>query len=207
MNGLLVPDRSSLTGRSQPYDWTYNDGTTVDDIAKGMHQGMVAMIGDLCANEWGTAVPPPGRIPSDKRPNLMVALPVPITLRIGDCLLAPIFSTRERAVAFIDRVPGLSAKVDAGEWELLEIRSNRDVQPPAEVISFSFARLEEDHSARLLQICLDPVPQNDEWTNINATAAATAPLADVLRDKIRIVSVPVDAPMAAYVWRVPFVVK
>jgi hypothetical protein len=110
-------------------------------------------------------------------------------------------------LAFIDRVPGLSAKVDAGEWELLEVRSNRDVQPPAEVISFSFARLDSDPTAKSLQVCLDPVPQNDEWTKVDATAVANVPLDELLADKIRIVSIPVDAKMAAYVWRSPFVVE
>jgi hypothetical protein len=55
MNALLVPDRASLTTRSRPYDWTYNDKSTVDDVGTGIHQGMIAMVGDLCANEWGTS--------------------------------------------------------------------------------------------------------------------------------------------------------
>ncbi len=71
MNALLVPDRTSLGGRSRPYDWTYNDGTTIDEVANEIHQGMISVVDELCANEWGTAAAPAaGRIPVDEHPEL-----------------------------------------------------------------------------------------------------------------------------------------
>jgi hypothetical protein len=207
MNALLVPDRASLTTRSRPYDWTYNDKSTVDDVGTGIHQGMIAMVGDLCANEWGTSVPPPGRIPDHERPNLFVALPVPIMLTIGDCLLVSIFSSREQAMALVRRVPELSAKVDAGDLELVEVRSSPDVSPPTETISLSFARLSADPGTKSLRVLLDPEPQNEEWSQIKATAETDVPLKELIADEIGIVSIPVTAPMTAYIWRTPFLLR
>ncbi|MCE9573527.1 MAG: hypothetical protein K8W52_10250 [Deltaproteobacteria bacterium] len=206
MNALLVPDRASLTGRSRPYDWTYNDKTTVDDVGTGIYQGLNAMLADLCANAWTTAVPPPGRLAHDERPNIMVALPIPITLVIEDLLLAPIFSSRERAMAFVQLAPGLAEMVHAREAELLEVRSNSDLAPtPA--ISLSFARLTSDHATRTLMICLDPEPCDSGWSEFRSSSAVNVPLDELMRDNIRIASLPVDAPMTVYVWRKPFLIQ
>jgi hypothetical protein len=207
MNSLLVPDQASLTNRSKPYDWTYNNKTTIDDVATRIHQGMIEMVGDLCLNEWGTSVPPPGRIPDHERPNLFVNLPVPIMLTIGDCALVPFFSSREQAMALIRRVPELSAKVDTGDFELVEVRSSPDVSPQTEAISLSFAGLSADPETKWLRVLLDPEPQNEEWTRIKATTVTDVPLKELLADKIQIVSIPVSAPMTVYIWRAPFLVK
>ncbi len=203
MNALLVPDQASLSKRSRPYDWTYNERTTVDDVGTGIHQGMIGMVGDLCANAWGTILPPPGRVPHDERPNLIVAIPIPITLTIRDCLLVPVFSSRERAQAMVRQVAALAAQVLAGDTELIEIRSSPDVSG-TEAVSLSFARLSRDAGTKSLRVCLDPEPEDEGWTRVKATVVAEVPLDDLIADNIRIVSVPVDAPMTVYLWRTPF---
>lgn len=207
MNGLLVPDRASLSSRSRPYDWTYNDKTTVEDVCNSIHGGMVSMVGDLCVNEWRTAVPAPGRISDAERPNLFVMLPAPMTVTIGNSLVVPVFSSRERAMSLLSRVPALSLMAKSGELELVEVRSNADVSPAAETISLSFAQLSEEQGVTLLRVLLDPEPHDDEWSEIRATAAAEVSLGDVIADKIRIVSIPVPDPMVAYVWQAPFLVR
>lgn len=156
MNALRVPDRASLSGNSRPYDWTYNDKTTVDDIANDIFNGMVAMVDDLCSSEWGTNVPPPGEMSEQNQPNLMVSVPTPITLVIPDGILVPLFLSHESAMDFVKHVPGLEAKVNDAAVELLRVHSNPDVTPPQEVISLSFRQLDPSLAGRAMHVCFDP---------------------------------------------------
>lgn len=110
-------------------------------------------------------------------------------------------------MALVRRVPELSAKVDTGDFELVEVRSSPDVSPQTEAISLSFAGLSADPETKWLRVLLDPEPQNEEWTQIKATAVTDVPLKELLADKIQIVSIPVSAPMTVYIWRTPFLVK
>lgn len=202
MNALLMPDRAAL--RRPPYEWTYNDRTSIDDVCGGIYKGLITMLGDLCTNEWGTPVPPPGTMTEEQRFNIIVALPSPIIVSTGDCLLAPIFSSRERAMEFTQFVPGLSTAVKTPALELLEVRSSPDVTPPLEMITVSFTRLTSDHGAKLLQVALDPLLNDGAWSH---TAAASVPLEDLLNDKMRIVGIQVPEPMTAYLWRSPFLIQ
>jgi hypothetical protein len=203
MNALLVPDRVSLAGRSRPYEWTYNDGTTVDDVCNGVYEGLLTMLGDLCAHEWGTPLPTPGTIAEDDRPNLIVALPIPIVVSIGDSLVAPIFSSRERAFDFTREIPGLSTAAHTS-LELVEVRSSPDVAPPTEMLAFSFVHLTSAHGAKFLKLSLDPVLRNGVWSE---GISASVDLDELLKDKMRMAGVVVPAPTTAYVWRTPFLIS
>jgi hypothetical protein len=203
MNALLVPDRGSLARGNRAYDWTYNDGTTVDDIAECIHGGMIAMVDDMCAKEWATPVPPPGTMASDQFPTVMVSLPVPMVVARGDSLLVPLFSSRERAMDFLRHAPSLSQRIDSGDLELTEVKSNPDVVRDQEVISLSFTHFGPDQAGKTLHVCVDPVPRDGSWSHVDAAGSLEVPVDELLEDKIRIVSIAVEAPTTSYVWRMP----
>lgn len=203
MNALLVPDQRSLTSRSRPYDWTWHDRTTVDEVASRIHAGLVTLLKEVCTEDWDTGVPQPGTLPDDELPNLIVTLPVPVMLTIGDTAVVPIFSSREKALVMAQRVPDLSRRTDAGAHELIEVRSNADVVG-SEAISLSFAGLLPSADVKSLHVCLDPEPTHNDWKRITAAAAAECLLAELIADDLKIVSLPVQSPMIVYMWRTPF---
>ena len=203
MNALLVPDQRSLTSRSRPYDWTWHDRTTVDEVASRIHAGLVTVLNDVCTEDWDIGVPQPGTLPEDELPNLIVTLPVPVMQTIDDTVIVPVFSSREKALVMAQRIPELSCRMDAGEHELIEVRSSADVVG-IEAITLSFAGLLPSADVGSLHICLDPEPTHDDWTRIKAAASVECPLAELMADKLKIVSLPVQSPMIVYVWRTPF---
>lgn len=113
-NGLLVPDQASLKGRRKPHDWTWNDRTTIDDLARSVRDGTERVLEQLLDNIWATPMPLPGTIPIEERPNLLVGIVRPVLLATPQEALLVLFSTREHA----EKLPPLCSKP---ELELVNV--------------------------------------------------------------------------------------
>lgn len=196
-NGLLVPDQSSLSLR--PYDWTWNNGTTVDDVANGIYDELVAVVGEICEAEWGTPLPAPGKAPQS--PNLFVTMIKPIAFVAGDRVIIPFFTSREKAESFMRRSK-FTRPSGSQQPELVRIRSSQSVVGE-EALSFSVRGLEQTGLKRVL-VYLDPTPRDPFWQAVNAASSAEASIEDVSANDMEIMSMPVDKPMSAYLWRTPF---
>ena len=199
-NALLVPDQSSLTSSSKPYDWTWNDGTTVDDVARRVHEGAEALVSELCELEWGTPMPKAGTMPKEEHPNLVIILPRPVLLMGRDAYFLPLFSTREKADALLQMLPGLAARARSDQIELIETRSTTDVDG-VEAIHFSTQGLSEEPPLDCIRACVDPEPPDGDWGRIDRTLCVDMPLTELLNNKMKFASIEMREPMTIFVWR------
>ena len=199
-NALLVPDRGSLTTSSKPSDWTWEDGTTVDDVCERVHTGLETVIGELCEGEWGCPVPAPGSVPKDQRPNVLVTLAKPVVLELPNTIIVPVFSTKEKAEEFVEQVPGLAQQIAHAGHELCRIRSYRNYVD-VEAISLTLHGLCPPAGVVKLVVYLDPIPRAKDWSLIDAAARAEIPLEHVMNDEFKMIDVPVTEISTAFVWR------
>jgi hypothetical protein len=202
MNGLVVPDQGSLSGRNRPDDWTWEDETTIVSVAFEIRDGLHDMLSQLCAVEWETALPPPGSFDDAERPNMIVTLPVPLIISVGDAEIVPVFSSRELALAMEQHV-----SEEPPAHELIEVVSNSSVFEGREAICLSFFGWEPGADTKFLYVCRDPRPKNGSWLNLEASDCVPCDLEEVRADNMRIVGVPVDSPQTVYIWRRPFLVS
>lgn len=200
MNFLLVPDRASLSARSRPWNWTWNDRSTIDDVANLVHDDLVAMLSDICANEWHTEVPPEGSVPADNYPDLTIALPSPAVIHHKDVAFVPLFSSRDRAVLFAKQLQTTFASAN----ELIEFKSN-SIVVGTEAITFSLAG-QNFGSARVIHVYLDPEPIENNWGQVRATIIAHVDAAGFAAEPIQVMSMPVDQPISVFAWHTPMLI-
>lgn len=203
MNALLVPDRASLAGRGLPWDWTWADNTSIDEVATRIHDGIAAMVNDICVNEWNTDIPAEGSLPVEEHANLIIALPVPALLQAENQVFIPIFSSEKLARQFASRISSKSRDFTS-HYELIRIKSSADVVG-VEAISFSLLGLDPTDTSHI-HVYVDPEPLDDDWSYVHAVKTCQIEVKQVLADAIKIVSIPVEQPQAAFIWRTPMVV-
>lgn len=174
MNALFAPDCASLKPRSKPHEWTWNDATTIDDVAGDAWKGLTEFLRELAEKRWNTKEPPDGKMPLEKRPTIMVVLARPAALLTMHGIVVPMYSSEERARATNPFPADM-------KLELIE------VPPSTRVIgqrAFSFwlreLKLEElPPLARSVKIYVDPVPGEPGWRVIGMNG-----LAEVLPEQL-----------------------
>lgn len=198
MNALLVPDEASLKSRKKPFEWTWNDGTTVDSVAERVHQGFDELLHELCAREWDTPVPSPGTAPANRHPNIIVALAKPAVVVTDDALIVPLFASVEQASAF-------SLFKSRRELELVELPAST-LFSGNRAFTFTLAGLEENEipaGVAELLVLVDPGPIGRVGSATKAAERASARIDELLRiGTIQPVSVPFTANRL-FVWREP----
>lgn len=175
-NALILPDRTSLKGRNKPYEWTWNEGQMLDDVARSVHEDLGELINTLCSKHWGTPEPAQGSIPPEHKPTILATFAKPFMLRSEKALIAPLFSTRELAERFdsFRKVEGL---------EIRKLRSAQTFLSNTPEFVLSFADLEKislPPEVSALYILLDPEPADETWAAAKWKYAAMVPLKDLL---------------------------
>ncbi|HVY30065.1 MAG TPA: hypothetical protein VHB79_26085 [Polyangiaceae bacterium] len=194
-NALLVPDRTSLVGRSKPHERTYVDGTTVDDVLQRGTEGLHQLLRELCDGPWSAAEPPPGTAPRKEHPNLIVLLATPSLFSFRDCVVIPFFTTAELARAF--KIP------DPDAVELVDIPVSRAVVgKPA--ISFSLKGLTSDAlppGTRSVKVLIDPIVKGEGAENIECAHAIDVDFQAAIANPTSPMSIPVANLTRLFVWR------
>jgi hypothetical protein len=184
-NALIVPDQSSLGRRSKPHEWTYKDGTTIDDVMRLASEGFDGLLKDLCEQGWSTAEPQPGTVPRSEQGNMIVSLVVPALVQVHDVVVLPFFTTREKAEAF-DFIRGAEA-------ELVDVPVSTAVIDRA-AVTFSLKGLEQSPvppGTTQIKVLVDPVATDAEWKNLNCTAAIDVSIPQVLNAPTSPLSIPI----------------
>ena len=195
-NGLLVPDRASLLGKSKPHEWTWNQKTTVDDIAGDVRAGTEEMLRSLFEDHWATPIPAPGTMPLHERPNMIVGLVRPAIVETDGALFLPFFSTRESGLAFgpFSSVPDL---------ELVCARSSTLVIGES-AISIALAGLEDNQipmGVTHIEAVLDPI-HNAAWTEVQGTALVRVHINALIKQgTIQPLSLKVPGLSRAWFWQ------
>jgi hypothetical protein len=98
-NDLLVPDRNSLSRVRRGHQWTYHQGTRLEDIIDRAGNGLVVFLDEVAKESWGGAHPAPGTAPNDKLPNVFITLPH-AGLVVSTTISIPVFTEEELASNF-----------------------------------------------------------------------------------------------------------
>lgn len=198
MNALLLPDRNSLRGRGKPFEWTWDEGNNVDDLASKFEAGFADLMRDIFENVWGKPTPGAGSMPEEERPTMLVTLPRPVYATIGKEILIPLFTSEETANAFM-------CGRDAGNGELHRVPV---VQMGDNVrrVYFSTSRIEEmvSRETQSLHVVVDPSPSLSADGKLSAAGHITIAMSEVLADEMRSVSMEVERD-DVFMWRTPMV--
>jgi hypothetical protein len=196
-NGLLLPDQESLKSRSKPHEWTWNNGQTVDAIARMVHEGLDAVVGELCEKEWGTPVPERGTFPEDKYPNCLVTVVPPAVLVTESDVIVPFFSTEGLARAFVPFC-------GSDELELVQVRAS-NVVAGGSAITFSLHGLEASElppTVTMIRMYLDPNPRDLDWSEVDSRSRASLALEALVRQGFhKSLSIPLTGLEKVFVWR------
>ncbi|WP_437512372.1 hypothetical protein [Sorangium sp. So ce1099] len=195
-NGLLVPDKASLGGRSKPFEWTWTQKVTVDDVAREIRVGTEEFLTGLLESLWSTPPPPPGSAPLSEYPNLLVVLAKPAFIETPRAIYLPFFSSRDRGLAF-----QLFAKDP--RLELVDVPvSSAVIGQRALTVSLSGLEKNEIYpGVEFVEAVLDPEASGG-WVNVQAAARIRIPLRELWAAKVHCpVSIPVSDLERAWVWR------
>jgi hypothetical protein len=193
-NALLVPDRSSLGGRSKPNERSYADGTTVDDVLRLAREGLHDLLLELCEGPWSTAEPAPGTAPRAEHPNLIVSLANPALFSFRDCVVIPFFTTVELARAF--KLP------DERAVELVDMPVSTAVIGKA-AVSFALKGLTIESlpsGTRSVKVLVDPVVKG-QAENIECVHAVDVDFHAAIASPTSPISIPVANVTRLFVWR------
>jgi hypothetical protein len=192
-NGLLLPDETSLKGRSKPHEWTWTTGRTVPAVAHDVYTGLDGLLEDLCHGQWATELPAPGTFPEDRYPNLLVTLVKPAVLVTFHSVIVPFFTSEEAARRF-------EPFCREGGLELVWVRASEFVAG-RRAISFSLHGIVQAGLPPGLRVYLDPQPADSDWTAVIAKSSAGIDLQTVVQAPQHPVSLPIDDLSGAFVWR------
>lgn len=197
-NALIVPDQDSIKPRSKPFDWTWVKGMTIDDVSTIVRDGLVKLLAELCADEWGIDVPKSGTVPIAEQPNIIVTLVKPVAILAGRRMVFPMFSDLATARAF-------EPFSSQNNLELVSAPvSEAVIGRPA--ITFSLSGLDE--TARTdpfdaIVIFIDPGSLDAALTNGIAKGTISIPREDVLKAvTVQPLSIPVEPHVKElFMWR------
>lgn len=191
-NGLLVPDRESLRGRSKPHEWTWTSRRTIDDVAAEIRNGLDDFLEELF-REWKITDAAPGTMPRHLHPNMIVALVRPAVVLTPKMWVVPVFSTLEKA----RQCEPLASDPNA---EPIYVTTSR-VVIGQRALSISMKGLENTpERPDWIELVLDPIA-DAAWTNIRAASHARINVKSLLREgTIQPLSWPIDIDRV-WVWR------
>lgn len=195
-NGLLVPDRESLRGRSKPFEWTWTNRTTVDEVALQVRQGTERLLDDILGSAWGTPIPPPGTAPMHERPNVMVVLVRPAFLETPLAVFLPIFSTRELGLAFGEFSNNPAVELVDAPTSSLVIGQR--------AVSITLAGIEHNEmpaGASHIEVVLDPIA-DARWTQVKARLRTKIDLRELIAKGTHTpVSFPIPQVSRVWLWK------
>jgi len=174
MNGLLLPDRASLTTRSKPFEWSWSDRTHIDDVSREVRTGLDDLLRELCEADWATPTLAQGKAPREEHPNIVVLLPKPAVLTTNHAWFIPLFSTRElgeRCEPF--------CKNEALELAKLAPSSLLTGEPTFAFHLNGFEKEKVPRNITEIRCVLDPVPADPAWRVVGVTDCALLPIASV----------------------------
>jgi hypothetical protein len=194
-NGLLLPDRESLLGRTKPFEWTWTRKTTVDSVAAEIRRGTDRVIDEL-GRLWSTPLPPPGSMPLADRPNMMVRLVRPALLYSESAVFLPVFSTR---------VLGLACRELANRPDIELVDAPLSTMPlghPALLVALhGIDRAEHGAHITHLDIVLNPSPNHD-WTHVEADSHTRIALDDlVAQAAAEPLIIPLEGCQRVWLWQ------
>lgn len=196
MNALLLPDRDSLRGRGKPFEWTWDEGNTVDRLVQKLEGGFKNLLTAVFERAWGTSLPAPGSVPEDKRPTMLATMARPAYAMIGTEVLIPLFTSQEIANDFMKGRVG-----EASELHKLQVVK---MEPNVRRVYFSTVGIEEIASQEnhFLHVVVDPKPTLSPDGKLSASHHVTIEMSEVLADEMRSVSMEVDRD-EIFIWRTP----
>ena len=195
-NALFGPDQDSIKSKSEPCDWTWVKGTTIDDVSSTVRNGLLRILDELCTDEWGVDAPKSGRVPISEQPNIIVTLVKPVAVLAGRRMIFPMFSDVSAAKAF---EPFCSQK----SLELVYVPASEAVVG-RRAITFSLAGLDEvarEQPFDAIVVFIDPSVA--ALTSATAQSTVSMPLADLLKNaSVQPFSIPVEPHVKElFVWR------
>ncbi|MBK6513552.1 MAG: hypothetical protein IPG04_05335 [Polyangiaceae bacterium] len=143
---LVVPDRKSIANKAKPHQWTYKDGTRLEDVVERCMEGLRQLIDSICIDLWGWQNPKPGT--EAQPPNILVRVPSPLLYPDkSGTLYLPFFTTVEGAEMF--------RRVNYDFRAELERLPRAGSQPAS--FMFSIGRLERLPRRCVVRLIVDPV--------------------------------------------------
>ena len=194
-NALIVPDQSSLGRRSKPHEWTYNDGTTTDDVMRLANEGLDGLLRTLCEQTWSVPEPQPGTVARQDQPNMIVSLVIPALVQVHDLIVLPFFTTREKAEAF--------EFTRGSDLELVDVPASTAVINQT-AVSFSLKGLDQvpiPLGAKIVKVLVDPVVTDEGWKNLSCLAAIDIEISEVLKAPTTPINIPVSNIDRLFTWR------
>jgi hypothetical protein len=98
-NALLLPDFASLDARKLQHEWTYADGSRLDELVERTDTGLNTLLRSVFVEVWGCAIPAPG---TAEHPSCALYLPTPAVLVFTDLAVVPLFTSKTAANTFAD---------------------------------------------------------------------------------------------------------
>lgn len=194
-NGLILPDRKSLLGRKKPFEWSWQERKTVDEVAATIRDGMDSLIDELTTKAWAIPNEELGSIPMDQQPNVLVRLVKPALLEAGPYVVVPVFTTRERGLAF-----KLFAEKENLELVDAPVSSAVIAQP---AVTFSLSGIENAElvsGATWIDVIVDPGLGTAGI--LNGSAQFRHAMADLVKaGSIQPVSISVSGIQRAWLWQ------
>ncbi len=175
-NGLLVPDRASVKGKKKPFEWTWNDGRTIDDVTREVREGLDGFVSDLFEKEWKVPYPLAGTMPRKHQPNSIITLAKPPLVSEGSTLFLCVFTQ-----------PALGAKLRPfatnPALELVEVPLSKSINDMG-VFSVCLAGLASATlpSDATVDLVVNPAP-DAAWKDVWNDARGSVPVSQLLEEK------------------------
>ncbi len=160
-NVMLLPDFNSIQRPNRPHQWTYNQGTRIEDLVAQISQGLDAFALEI-GQEWGGYVPPDAQIPYEEHPNILVVSPNPALILLDDIAIIAIFTDQALADQFRTR-----AMNGTEHAEPFEICPCHQMEEPTFVFCMSpddIGRLKQE-GIKKIWILRNPNPGANEYKN------------------------------------------
>jgi hypothetical protein len=161
-NVFLMPDRTSLLRVRRAHQWTYADGTRLEDVVSRAGIGLEEYLDDVARNTWMGTVPPQGTEPRERHPNIVVQLPHAALVAANGAIYLPLFTTEAGALEF--RKTAYPGKASLALFPQLPATSEDGVSPTGFWLSLPGgsslqAALGGDSESYDLVVALDPIRQ------------------------------------------------
>ena len=118
--------------------------------------------------EWGIPIPPPGTLPAEQHPNVLVLLARPLILDTGGALILPLFTTREKAAAY-------KLLREHPDFEIADLPVS-DAVMGYRAVSFALTGIDENKPSNVDHVDVVIDPETTDWTNIQTTGHVKIPL-------------------------------
>lgn len=158
-NVMLIPDYASIQRPNRPHQWTYNQGSRIEDLVTNICEGLDAFALDI-GHHWGGSVPSDSEVPDEEHPNLLVVVQKPAFMLAHDTAIWPIFTERYRAEQFHRK-----SMNGATQAEPFEVSICHQPEEPAFVFSLAPSNVEQLKAEGIKRVwmVLDPDPERTDF--------------------------------------------